>query len=223
MALVVSGLDYGHPGGEPLYRDASFRVEAGTVVGVTGPSGSGKSTLGALLAGDLRPRAGEITVDGAPLPGRGFRPVQLIHQHPERAVNPKWRMRSVLRESHAVPRETLDLLGIRSEWLDRRPGELSGGELQRFCIARALHPATRYLVADEMTAMFDAITQARIWHALNGIVRERGLGMVVISHEPALLDRLCDERIPVERLRGPAGGARRSRWSPAARDAAGSA
>ncbi|MFC4058941.1 ABC transporter ATP-binding protein [Planomonospora corallina] len=205
MALVVNGLSYGYPGGRTLYRDASFRVEAGTVVGITGPSGSGKSTLGALLAGDLRARSGEITVDGAPLPGRGFRPVQLIHQHPGRAVNHKWRMRSVLRESHAVPQETLDLLGVRSEWLDRWPGELSGGELQRFCIARALHPATRYLVADEMTAMFDAITQAQIWHALIRIVRERGLGMVVISHEPTLLDRLCDEQIAVERLRDPAG------------------
>nr|WP_260408637.1 ATP-binding cassette domain-containing protein [Planomonospora venezuelensis] len=199
--MTVSGLSYGYAGGKLLYRDASFRVEAGAVVGITGPSGSGKSTLGALLAGDLRARSGEITIDGAPLPRRGFRPVQLIHQHPERAVNNKWRMRSVLRESHEVPQETLDLLGIRSEWLDRWPAELSGGELQRFCIARALHPATRYLVADEMTAMFDAITQAQIWHALSGIVRERGLGMVVISHEPALLDRLCDEQIAVESFR----------------------
>jgi peptide/nickel transport system ATP-binding protein len=205
VALVVSKLGYGHPGGKPLYRDASIRVEAGTVVGVTGPSGSGKSTLGALLAGDLRPWSGEVTVDGAPLPRHGFRPVQLIHQHPEQAVNHKWRMRSVLRESHAVPQEMLDLLGVRTEWLSRWPAELSGGELQRFCIARALHPATRYLVADEMTAMFDAITQAQIWHALIGIVRERGLGMVVISHEPALLDRLCDEQIAVESLRAGCG------------------
>ncbi|MGI5286462.1 ABC transporter ATP-binding protein [Nonomuraea polychroma] len=201
MALVVSGLSYGYPGGQTLYRDASFRVEAGNVVGITGPSGSGKSTLGALLAGDLRTRSGQITIDGVPLPRRGFRPVQLIHQHPERAVNHKWRMRSVLRESHEVPQQTLDLLGIRSEWLDRWPAELSGGELQRFCIARALHPATRYLIADEMTAMFDAITQAQIWHALSRIIRERGLGMVVISHESALLDRLCDEQIAVESFR----------------------
>ncbi|WP_062436853.1 ABC transporter ATP-binding protein [Herbidospora daliensis] len=201
MTLVVDALGFGYPGGAPLFRDAEFRVDAGSVVGVTGPSGAGKSTFGALLAGDLRPRSGVITVDGAPLPLRGFRPVQLIHQHPEHAVNRTWRMRAVLRESHAVPQETLDQLGIEPGWLDRRPGELSGGELQRFCIARALHPATRYLVADEMTAMFDAITQATIWHRLLAIVRERGLGMVVISHEPALLDRVCDEQVAVETLR----------------------
>ncbi|GIH24592.1 nickel ABC transporter ATP-binding protein [Acrocarpospora phusangensis] len=201
MALVIDGLGFAYPGGPPLFHDASFRVEAGSVVGITGPSGTGKSTLGALLAGDIRPRLGGVTVDGAPLPRRAFRPVQLIHQHPERAVNRTWRMSAVLRESHAVPPETLDRLGIKPEWADRRPGELSGGELQRFCIARALHPATRYLVADEMTAMFDAITQAAIWHRLLEIVRERGLGMVVISHESALLDRICDEQVAVETLR----------------------
>ncbi len=201
MALVVRNLAFAHPGGEPLYRDANLRVEAGTVVGLTGPSGAGKSTLGALLAGDLRPRSGTVLIDGLPLPRRGFRPVQLIHQHPEHAVNPGWRLRSVLDEAGPLPPETLNRAGIRDEWLDRRPEELSGGELQRFCIARALRHDTRYLVADEMTAMFDAVTQARIWHLLIGIVRDRGLGLLVISHEQALLDRVCDEQIPLDRLR----------------------
>ena len=200
MALTVKDLTFAYPGAEPLYRSVHLRVEAGSVVGLTGPSGTGKSTLGALVAGDLRPRSGEV-VDGHPLPHRGFRPVQLIHQHPEHAVNPRWRMRSVLHESHRPSPETLERVGIRGEWLDRFPEELSGGELQRFCIARALHPGTRYIVADEMTTMFDAVTQARIWRTLIGIVRDRGLGLLVISHEQALLDRVCDDQIPIDRLR----------------------
>ncbi|RAY12294.1 ABC transporter ATP-binding protein [Actinomadura craniellae] len=203
MALIVTDLAFAHPGAEPLYRAANLHVEAGTVVGLTGASGTGKSTLGALVAGDLRPRSGKITIDGRPLPRRGFRPVQLIHQHPEHAVNPRSRMRSVLNESHRPSPETLERVGIRREWLDRFPEELSGGELQRFCIARALRPDTRYLVADEMTTMFDAITQAQIWHTLLGIVRDRGLGLLVISHEQALLDRICDEQLPIDRLRNP--------------------
>ena len=61
----------------------------------------------------------------------------------------------------------LELLGIDQEWLERWPNELSGGELQRFCVARALGPNTRFLIADEMTTMLDAITQAQIWHAVH--------------------------------------------------------
>ncbi|GAB3756076.1 ABC transporter ATP-binding protein [Microlunatus parietis] len=201
MALVVRDLAFAHPGREPLFRAATLRVEAGTVVGLTGPSGVGKSTFAALLAGDLRPASGEIQVDGRPLPRRGFRPVQLIHQHPELAVNPRWRMRSVLDEAGRPSRETLDRIGIRPDWLERFPEELSGGELQRFCIARALQPGTRYLVVDELTAMFDALTQAGIWHTLLDLVRDRGLGLLAISHEPALLDRVCDDQISIERLR----------------------
>ena len=201
MALEARDVAFAHPGGKPLFRAATLRVDAGTVVGLTGPSGAGKSTLAALLAGDLRPASGVVNVDGRPVPRRGFRPVQLIHQHPEVSVNPRWRMRSVLGEARRPSPETLERIGIRPDWLDRFPDELSGGELQRFCIARALQPGTRYLVADELTAMFDALTQARIWHILLELVRERGLGLLVISHEPALLDRVCDDQIPIEGLR----------------------
>lgn len=172
MTLIVKDLAFAYRGAAPLYTSANLRVEAGTVVGLTEPSGTGKSTLGTLVCGDLRPQSGEILVDGLPLPRRGFRPVQLIHQHPEHAVNPRWRMRPVLGESHQVSPEALERVGIRHEWLDRRPEELSGGELQCFCIARALGPRTRYLIADEMTTMFDAVTQAQIWHMLLGIVRD---------------------------------------------------
>ncbi len=200
MALVAREVAFAHPGGDPLFRAATLRVDAGTVVGLTGLSGMGKSTLAALLAGELRPASGEIQVDGRPLPRRGFRPVQLIHQHPELSVNPRWRMRSVLDEARRPDPETLERIGIRPDWLDRYPEELSGGELQRFCIARALQPGTRYLVVDELTAMFDAITQARIWHTLLDLVRERGLGLLAISHEPALLDRVCDDQVSIERL-----------------------
>ena len=91
----------------------------------------------------------------------------------------------------------MELLGIAPAWLDRHPHEISGGELQRLCLARALGPATRYLVCDEMTSMLDALTQARIWEAVLELARTRDLGLLVISHDAALLERVCTRIEPV--------------------------
>lgn len=85
----------------------------------------------------------------------------------------------------------LERFGIRDAWLDRFPHELSGGELMRFCIVRALIAEPRYLVCDEMTAMLDAVTQAEIWHEVLSIAGERDMGLVLVSHSPALVERLA--------------------------------
>lgn len=90
-------------------------------------------------------------------------------------------------------RETglLERFGIRGAWLDRFPHELSGGELMRFCIVRALIAEPRYLVCDEMTAMLDAVTQAELWREVIAIASERSMGVVLVSHSPALVDRVA--------------------------------
>lgn len=90
-------------------------------------------------------------------------------------------------------RETglLERFGIREAWLDRFPHELSGGELMRFCIVRALIVEPRYLVCDEMTAMLDAVTQAELWREVVAIADERSMGVVLVSHSPALVDRVA--------------------------------
>ena len=115
-------------------------------------------------------------------------------------LNPRWRMRQVLSEGGQVDEESRGRLGIREEWLDRFPSELSGGELQRFCIARALAANPRYLLADEITAMFDAVTQSQIWQALLHEAKERELGMVIVSHSESLLKRICTRRIDLKAL-----------------------
>lgn len=90
-------------------------------------------------------------------------------------------------------RETglLERFGIREAWLDRFPHELSGGELMRFCIVRALIAEPRYLVCDEMTAMLDAVMQAELWREVVAIASERSMGIVLVSHSPALVDRVA--------------------------------
>lgn len=183
-----------------LFRNVSITIKPGEAVGILGPSGCGKTTLGQVLAGFAPAMEGHVLLQGQPLPHKGCRPVQIVFQHPEKAVNPRWRIGQILTESWTPDGDFLDRLGIDEAWLARWPHELSGGELQRICIARALGPATRYLIADEMTTMLDAITQAQIWHAVLDIANRRGLGLAVISHDSNLIERLCHRRILWETL-----------------------
>ncbi|GAA4853285.1 ATP-binding cassette domain-containing protein [Paenibacillus vulneris] len=175
-----------------LFRGVDLTIRSGEVVGLVGPSGYGKTSFGRILAGFEKPREGAVMLDGGPLPATGFHPVQLVFQHPEKAVNPRWSMGRMLREGGEPDPELLAALGIEADWLGRWPNELSGGELQRFCVARALGAGTRFLIADEMTAMLDAITQAQIWHAVLAEAGKRDIGILVISHEHKLIDRICE-------------------------------
>ena len=194
--LEARGITYAHPGArEPLYRDFDLAVGPGERVALCAPSGFGKTTLCRLLAGYERPQSGKILVDGVPLPRRGTCPVQLILQHPEAAVDPHMRMERTLAEAGEVPQGLLDDLGIQEKWLTRFPHELSGGELQRFCIARALMANPRYLVADEISTMLDAVTQAQIWRFLVTETKKRDVGLVFVSHSPALAERIATRTI----------------------------
>lgn len=180
-----------------ILHDFSLEVAPGAVVGLSGFSGRGKTTIGKLLAGYLQPTQGIVRCHGEPLANKGYCPVQLIFQNPELAVNPRWRISKVLAEGQTPSVDLLQSLGIHQSWLSRYPHELSGGELQRIAVARSLNSSTRYLIADEMTAMLDANTQAIIWQVVIKYAREQNVGILVISHEVALLQRLCNYTINI--------------------------
>ena len=175
-----------------IVKDRSLVVAPGEILGLMAPSGHGKTTLGKVLSGYLPATKGSVSVNGRSLPQRGYCPVQLVFQNPELSVNPRWRIHQILQEGYPPDSNQLEAFGIHPSWLNRYPHELSGGELQRVAIARILTPATQYLIADEMTAMLDANTQALIWQIVLAFVRKQQIGLVVISHDQPLLKRLCD-------------------------------
>lgn len=208
--LEARGITFAYRGQRPIYEGFSLSVAPGERVALQAPSGYGKTTLCRMLAGYLRPTAGAVLVDGKPLPARGACPVQMVWQHPETAIDPRMRMAATLAEAGVGragmrslddPALTADHarllrdLGIRDAWLARYPHELSGGELQRFCIARALAAHPSYLVADEISTMLDAVTQAHIWHVLLDEVERCGIGMVFVSHSPALTARIATRAV----------------------------
>ena len=201
MLLKAEHIDFRYTEKSPwILRDVSLSLREGERVAIVGPSGYGKSTLARILSGYRSPSAGAVTLDGKPLPRKGYCPVQLIYQHPELAVNPRWKMEKTLNEAWEPPAELLNRMGIERDWLTRWPSELSGGELQRFCIARALGPETKFLICDEISTMLDVITQAQIWQVLQEEFQKRNLGLLVITHNITLAERICGRIINLPEL-----------------------
>lgn len=200
----------------------SLAVREGESVGLIGPSGSGKSTLARILSGHLAPDSGEVTLQGQPLStswraaaGQLRRRVQLVMQDPTDALSPRLAVAALVREPLDLAKddpveqrrmsvaEALDSVGLPSSgsFLDAMANELSGGQLQRVALARALVCRPKVLVADEPTSMLDASEQAR----LLGVLRERqvemGLALVLVSHDMALIRKVTDRIVVLERGR----------------------
>ena len=193
MPLEAKNISFRYDRKEPLVlNNISLSVERGERVALFAPSGYGKTTLVKLMSGYLEPTEGQILLDGKPLPKKGVCPVQLIYQHPEKAINPRWRLRRVLEESGEMREDVLDAFGIERAWLDRFPRELSGGELQRFCVARALMSGAEYLICDEISTMLDVITQAQIWNVVLEEAKKRNMGIIAVTHNWHVANRIAD-------------------------------
>lgn len=203
MQLKAENISFRYGSGSPwILRNVNLTVESGDRTALVGPSGYGKSTLSKILAGYMEPTEGRILLDGKPLTGKGYCPVQMIYQHPEQALNPRWKMKKSLNECWEPDSHLLEAMGIENEWMGRWPAELSGGELQRFCIARVLGPETRMLICDEISTMLDVITQAQIWEIILDISVKRNLGLVVVTHNMALAEKVCNRIISLPDING---------------------
>ncbi len=199
MPLEAKNIYFRYDRKQPwILEDCSVRVDRGECLAISAPSGYGKTTLAMLLSGYIKPVKGEILIDGKVLPEKGVCPVQLIHQHPERAINPRWRLKRVLEESGKIDADVLRAFGIEHEWLDRFPRELSGGELQRFCVARALMSGADYLICDEISTMLDVITQAQIWNVVSEEAKKRNIGLIAVTHNMHLAKKIATRIIDLQ-------------------------
>ncbi len=200
-------------------RGASLEVLEGEVVALVGETGSGKTTLGRLLVGLLEADGGRVVFEGQDLAAvngrrgkRLRRRIQLIAQDPFDAVSPRLTVAEIVREPLDVQkigppaareeraRQALRAVGLPTgpAFLDRRAHELSGGQVQRVAIARALVLDPKLIVADEPVSMLDASEQAKLINLLKEIQNERGMGLLLISHDLALVRKVAD-RIVVMR------------------------
>ncbi len=185
-------------GGRELFRDLSISVLPGEIVGVVGPSGCGKSTLGDILLGVTRPNAGRVDISSEmPKLGR-----QKLYQDPPAAFSPHWSLAQLLEDlqrRHRFEQSAIAplmlRLGLNEHLLSRRPGEISGGELQRFAILRVLLLKPRFLFADEPTSRLDPVTQQQTLSLLVELAREQACAVMLVSHDPALIGKVCDQTV----------------------------
>ncbi|WP_440070262.1 ABC transporter ATP-binding protein [Streptosporangium sp. OZ121] len=210
VRLDVVGLMARHRSVTVLH-DVSLRVAAGRCLALAGRSGSGKTTLARCVAGLHEPARGAVLLEGRPLAGALSRRrredvarVQYVFQDAHASFDPgrtvadqvsrtAVRLRG-LRSGAALDAtlEMLERVGLGAAAAARRPGGLSGGELQRAALARALLAAPEVLVCDEITSGLDTITQAGVLDLLVELRRESGLTLVLISHDMGVVARLAD-------------------------------
>ncbi len=205
----------------PALRGVGLRLREGEAVGVVWASGSGKSTLARLLAADLAPDTGEVWVQGVLVPrswGRADRPrrrqVQLVLQNPWDALSPRLCVQEILDEPLALSgtgpapvaspaqarQEALAAVGLPTGagFLAATTHELSGGQQQRLALARALLAQPRVLIADEPTAMLDGSEQARLLVLLRDLQVQRGMGLVLVSHDLAAVRKVTDRIVVLD-------------------------
>ncbi|MDQ8703893.1 ATP-binding cassette domain-containing protein [Streptomyces sp. LHD-70] len=210
--LEVQDVTAGYERRAPVFREVSLTVAPGEAVGLLGPSGCGKSTLARVAALLHRPDSGRVTIDGTAAGGWRHRAPRaqrtafgVVFQQPRLSADPRLRLADLVAEPlrangrsaevAETVRELTARVGLGAELLGRRPHEVSDGQLQRACLARALVLRPRWLVCDEMTAMLDASTTAALVAVVEEYRAESGAGLLAVGHDRVLLERWCDRTV----------------------------
>ncbi|MDX3928950.1 MAG: ATP-binding cassette domain-containing protein [Shinella sp.] len=197
--LVIAGRGLSKSfGDKTLFRNLNIELRAGEIVSIVGPSGCGKTTVGNILLGLVTPDEGEVVRAN----GHASLRFQKLYQDPPAAFIPHQPIRKGLADLAALHGrqwsevEALrERLRLREDLLDRRPGQISGGELQRFAILRALLLDPVFLFADEATSRLDPVSQKEVIEFLLEIVREKGLAVLLVTHDRHLADRISTKLI----------------------------
>lgn len=190
-------------GGQTLMKGVNLTLQSGRILGITGPSGCGKSSLGDALLGLLQPDQGRVMR----APGMAPTAFQKLYQDPVAAFPRKRALGQTLADVarlHGAPKNQIESLLSRVNLdpvlMSRQPGAVSGGELQRLALLRALLTRPRALFADEPTSRLDPITQRDVIALLVDLARSDGLAVALVSHDIALIDAVADD---VQRLAAP--------------------
>ena len=194
-----------------ILNGLDFDITRGRVLGIVGASGSGKSTLGRALLRLLEPTGGTISFEGRDITHLGqaaLRPLrrrfQMIFQDPMSSLNPRQRIGTIIAAPLALHGfddigrrvdRVLDQVGLPHAFRLRYPQELSGGQRQRVGIARAIALEPAFILADEIVSGLDVSSQAQVLNLLETVVRELDLTLAFISHDLAVIRRLCAEVI----------------------------
>ena len=211
--------------------DVSLKVSQGTFLGILGESGSGKSTLGRVICGLLKTDTGEVKIqDVSVYASRNGRKnlqkrLSVVFQDYTTSANPRFRVKEIIAEGLAARERNqkirlnrleeinrmLEIVGMNSSYANRYPHELSGGQLQRVCIARAVACQPEIILFDESISSLDAHTQIQIMDLLHDLKEKLGLTYIFITHDLTSVTYLCDdvlflyhgritEHIPVSRI-----------------------
>lgn len=205
-------------------HDVSLAIGAGQRIGIVGGSGSGKTTIARTLLGLVRPSGGEVLLEGGRIDGLPERQLaelrsraSMVFQDPNSSLNPRMDLARIIAEPLRSPRlrargtlpantpeviaRSLTAVGLEPGMATRFPHQLSGGQRQRVAIARALVSRPDVLIADEPVSALDVSVRAQVLNLLSDAVSERGLALVLVSHDLAIVRHLCEQVVVVERGR----------------------
>lgn len=192
-----------------VLKNVSLSFQDGKITAVLGPNGCGKSTLSKIICGIYKPDEGEIFIDDELIYSNTMKykrdigkQIQIVFQEPYNSLDPKQKVGNSLIElikhvkkendKEIILKDVLNILDLKDDILSLYPYQISGGEAQRINLAKCLILDAKYIILDEATSMLDVITQSNIFYYINKLVKEKNIGIILISHDYELVKLVSD-------------------------------